>query len=114
MRRVFGTVLDTVPLFFASNPHDVIVVQGSDSDESAALVCLATCRKKCVGRCKNIDCRIKTYRYFVDKHFAALVREYVIFGSYRTDVDDVAQYVVGEDYAAILVYKKNSLSPDSP
>ena len=107
MMRVFSTVLSTVPLFFAGNPYDVIVVQGSDSDESAAAACWASCRKKCVGRCKNIDRRIRTYRYFVDKNFAALTRDYVIFGSYRDDIEDFVQYVVGEDYAAILVYKKN-------
>jgi len=39
MLRVFSTVLSTVPLFFVSNPYDVIVVQGSDSDESAAAAC---------------------------------------------------------------------------
>ena len=107
MRRVFSTVLNTVPLFFAGNPYDVIVVQGSDSDEAAAAACWATCRKNCVGRCKNIDRRIKTYRYFVNKHFAMLTRDYVIFGSYRDDMDEFVQYVLGEDYAAILVYKKN-------
>ena len=107
MLRVFSTVLSTVPLFFGHHPNDVVVVQGSDSDESAALVCLATCRKKCVGRCKNIDRRIKTYRYFVEKHFAELTKEYVIFGSYKDDLDDFVQYCVGEEYAAILVYRKH-------
>jgi len=60
-----------------------------------------------VGHCKNIDRRIRTYRYFVDKNFAALTKEYVIFGSYRDAIDDFVQYAVGEDYAAILIYKKN-------
>ena len=107
MRRVFGTVLSTVPLFFAGNPDDVIVVQGSDSDDATGAACWATCRKNCVDSCKNIDRRIKTYRYFVDKSFATLTREYVIFGSYRDALNKFVQYVVGEDYAAILVYKKN-------
>jgi len=106
MRRVFNTVLSTVPLFFATNPHDVIVVRGSDSDKEAALRCFATCRKGCVEYCKNADRRIRTYRYFVEKNFAALVREYVIFGSYRDDIDDFVRYVPGEDYVAILVYRK--------
>lgn len=49
MRKVFNTVLSTVPLFFASSPNSGIWVEGSDSDDSFIDTCKPNCKKKMHG-----------------------------------------------------------------
>lgn len=104
---VFNTVLSTVPLFFEINPDAVIIVSGSDSHEDFINACLPTCKKRCTTtHCKNFQRRIKTYRYYVDKNFEELCREYIFFGRSRTKENTFVQYVPNQNYDDILVYKK--------
>ena len=77
---VFNTVLSTVPVFFETNPDAVIIVSGSDSHEDFINNCLPDCRKKCVDKCKNYQRRIKAYRYYVDKNFDELCKEFIFLG----------------------------------
>lgn len=105
---VFNTVLHTVPIFFDKYPTDVIIVSGSDSKNEFAEVCKLTCEKKtkCKDKCHKIDRRIKTYRYYVDKNYAELCKEYVIFGNNNLSGIGFVPYVPYDDYHDILVYKK--------
>ena len=104
MYKVFYTVLHSVPLFFKHNPIDAIWVQGSDSDEDFIDTCKPNCKKKCKDNfCKNIHRRIKTYRRFVDQYFEELSKEYLFFGMLD---DSLVQYVPGNEYLGILVFKK--------
>ncbi len=104
---VFNTVLHTVPDFFTKYPNDIIIVSGSDSKDDFSEKCRLTCKKKnkCKVKCANIDRRINTYRYYVDKHFDELCENYVILGIDKLD-GTVISYKPYNDYKDILVYKK--------
>lgn len=107
MRQVFSTVLSTVPLFFATNPKDTIAVAGSDSGNDFARHCLTTCKnKRCNDFCKNVDRRINTYRYYIDKNRTALDQTYSFFG-YTKDPVQVLPYEEGSIYDAVFICRKN-------
>lgn len=106
MRKVFSTVLNTIPRFFKKNPNAAIWVQGSDSQEDFKRKCERICKKKCDKFCKNFNRRIKTYRYYVDKNFSELSKEYIFFGSINNDELDFVQYIPKTEYLGILVYRK--------
>jgi len=106
MRKVFSTVLNTVPKFFSENKESAIWVQGSDSAEDFKSKCEVSCKKKCTDVCKNYNRRIKAYRYYVDKNFTELSKEYIFFGYTNGDKPDFVQYVPKNEYIGILVFKK--------
>lgn len=56
MRKVFNTVLHTIPTFFSKYPNTCIVVEGSD------------------------DRRTKAYCMYVSRNYGALSKEYVFYG----------------------------------
>lgn len=103
---VFNTVLNTVPLFFNSNPEAVIVVSGSDGHTDFIKDCLPSCEKKCNDICKKFQRRIKTYRYYVDKNFEALCQDFIFFGRNRSKENTFVQYIPMQQYDDILIYKK--------
>ncbi len=106
MRKVFNTVLNTIPKFFQKNKNTAIWVRGSDSAENYKKICKPNCTKNCDDICKNFNRRIKTYRYFVDKNFVALSKDYIFFGLMRGKNEGLVQYVPNNEYVGILVYKK--------
>jgi len=106
MRRVFSTVLSTVPIFFSSTSNSALWVQGSDSDDTFRAKCILNCTKNCSDICKNQGRRIKAYRYYVDKNFTELCKEYIFFGLSVDDGTTLVQYVPGSNYQGILIYKK--------
>ncbi len=105
MRKVFSTVLSTIPKFFERFQNAAIVVQGSDSNALFENQCRLTCTKKCVDVCKNLNKRIKAYRYYVNKNFVELSKSYIFFGRMEEEMDFV-QYIPHTPYQAILVFNK--------
>lgn len=103
MRKVFSTVLNTVPKFFKENNDSAIWVQGSDGAEDYMINCQITCKKNCKEECRNFNRRIKTYKYYIDKNFVELSKEYIFFGYLN---GDFVQYVPNNEYIGILVFKK--------
>jgi len=83
MRRVFNTVLSTIPKFFKTKPKAGIWVQGSD-------------RK-----------RTKIYCYYVEKHFVKLGKEHLFFGFSEKANPNLVPYKPFTIYEAILFFKKN-------
>jgi len=79
------------------------LVEGSDSVVDFMSKCEKTCSKRCDKICKNFNRRIKTYRYYVDRNFVELSKEYLFFGIIN---DDIVQYVPNSEYSGILVFKK--------
>ncbi|WP_293302061.1 hypothetical protein [Pedobacter sp. UBA4863] len=106
MYTVFNTVLHSIPVFFAERPYDVIYVRGSDSADDFKLNCINTCTKKCKDECRKTNQRINTYRYYVNKNFDELSKDYDFYGRNSTGGEEFVQYVPGETYHEILVYKK--------
>jgi len=108
-RKVFSTVLNTVPLFFKTHKDDAIWVQGSDSSKRFKNDCKKICKKGCdtnTDVCKNFNRRIKIYRYYINKNFIDLIKEYVIFGYTNGKTPTFVQYVPENEYIGILVFKK--------
>jgi len=105
MRKVFSTVLSTILKFFKLNSNAAILVQGSDSNPLFESQCRLTCTKKCDNICKNLNKRIKAYRYYVNKNFVELSKSYIFFGRMEDEID-FAQYIPHTEYQAILVFKK--------
>jgi hypothetical protein len=106
MRKVFSTVLNTVPKFFKENTDAAIWVQGSDSAEDYKSKCKVDCIKKCGEICKNYNRRIKAYKYYVDRNFTELSKEYIFFGYINNENAELVQYVPNNEYVGILVFKK--------
>ena len=106
MRKVFSTVLNTVPQFFKDNNDSAIWVQGSDSAEDYKIKCEVKCTKKCKEVCKNYNRRIKTYKYYVDRNFSELSKEYLFFGYTNDENPELVQYVPDNEYIGILIFKK--------
>ena len=106
IRKVFSTVLNTVPKFFKAHEDAAIWIQGSDSAEDFKKQCEITCKKNCKEFCKNFNRRIKTYTYYIDKNFKELSKEYILFGYTLEDPPQFAQYIPGNEYIGLLVFKK--------
>lgn len=85
-------------------------MQGSDSAEDFKDKCEITCKKKCGLICKNHNRRIKAYKYYVDKNFNELSKEYVFFGFTSGKNPEFVKYIPNSEYFGILVYQKNELS----
>lgn len=107
MHVVFNTVLHTIPDFFNHRPDDVLYVTGSDNEDNDQFLesCKQSCDKNCSIKCKKVNRRIRAYSYFVNKNFHNLSEEYVFFGQ-QLGADQFKDYCVGENYKAIMVYKK--------
>lgn len=105
MRNVFSTVLSTIPKFFDIHTDAAILVQGSDSSAIFENQCRLTCRKNCTDTCKNLNKRIKAYRYYINRNFIALSKSYLFFGRMEGEADFV-QYIPNSAYRIILVFKK--------
>lgn len=106
MRKVFNTVLNTVPKFFQKNENAAIWVQGSDSGYEFKRKCQENCKKNCDYICKNFNRRIKTYQYYIDKNFVELSKKYKIFGFSNYNNSHLTQYIPKSEYLGILIYKK--------
>ncbi|NMH86706.1 DUF6934 family protein [Flavivirga algicola] len=106
MRKVFSTVLNTIPEFFKENEDAAIWVQGSDSADKFKALCESNCKKNCDDICKNFNRRIKTYRYYVNKNFIELSKEYAFFGLTNEKKANLTQYIPENEYIGILVFKK--------
>lgn len=106
MRIVFSTVLNTVPKFFEENKDSAIWVQGSDSADDFKQVCEVDCTKNCDDICKNFNRRIKTYRYFINKNYVELRKEYLFFGISDEENPTLMPYIPENEYIGILVFKK--------
>lgn len=107
MRKVFSTVLNTIPHFFRNHKNVAIWVQGSDSTAEFVNECKKTCTKGCnKEQCKNFNRRIRTYRYYVNKNFKDLIKEYVIFGFTNEETSTLVQYIPENDYTGIMIFKK--------
>jgi len=105
MRKVFSTVLSTIPKFFELNSDAAILVRGSDSSPLFENQCRLICTKNCGNICKNLNKRIRAYRYYVNKNFVELSKSYIFFGRIEDEIDFV-QYIPHTEYKAILVFKK--------
>lgn len=106
MRKVFSTVLNTVPEFFKEYNNAGIWVQGSDSAEGYKRKCEINCTKKCKAKCKNYNRRIKTYKYYVDRNFTELSKEYIFFGYTNDKSPELVEYLPNNEYIGVLVFKK--------
>ena len=106
MRKVFRTVLNTVPHFFAKHKESAIWIQGSDSKEDFRAKCEPDCTKRCDDICKNYNRRIKAYKYYIEKNFIELSKEYIIFGFDDPSAPYFVQYTTGNKYLGILVFRK--------
>ena len=105
---VASTVLSTIPLFFEDHPYDTISVQGSDSIAGFEAECRQTCtqiHRRCKAGCKNLDRRINTYRYFLDKNHDELAQTYA-FGGYIAALRRIVPYQAKVKYDAVLVSRK--------
>ena len=91
MWKVFSTVLNTVPKFFKDYKDAAIWMQGSDSAEDFKAKCQLTCAKNCTDECSNFERRIKAYRYYVNRNFVELSKEFIFFGMIDGKTSDFAQ-----------------------
>lgn len=105
MYTVFYTVLNSVTDFFNKYAQDAIFVQGSDSSQEYYNECIDTCKKRCVGFCKNANRRIKTYRDFINRDFENLDKSYIFYGAFKANLHFMP-YEAGIEYDAILVFKR--------
>jgi hypothetical protein len=81
-----------------------MVVQGSDHSEDFSNKCRETCSKKCGEMCKNLNRRIKTYRYFIDKNYEKLQPEYKFIGGSRSPNGIILHdnYEIGAEYDVVF------------
>ncbi len=108
VRKVFYTVLSTIPSFFELLEGNVIMVQGSDGRPEFVENCKASCTKKCEGDCKNFNRRINIYKNFVDRHFTTLSVDYQFFGGNKAQNSNISieDYVPYKNYDSVFLIKK--------
>ncbi|SHL56357.1 DUF6934 family protein [Flavobacterium pectinovorum] len=104
-RKVFNTVLNTIPKFLKEFPDFPIFIQGSDSHNSFEEECRSSCSKNCNIICKNKDRRIRTYIHFLDKKIKVFSKDYTFYG-FDEKKKTFVEYEPKNKYTAILVYKK--------
>ncbi len=107
-RRVFNTVLNSIPNFFLKVPNSMTLVTGSDSKKEYSNKCKEDCKKRCEDNiCKNAHRRITIYRNYVNNNFASLSVDYEFFGGVIQDGNTLLEnYIVGKDYKSVSFYKK--------
>jgi len=107
-RKVFNTVLSTIPVFFEYFPDKMIIVQGSDSHPGFKELCNQSCAKNCGINCRKFNQRIRIYRNYVELHWDTLNNEYQFFGGFEDDSGKAMKefYVKGSDYTSVLVIKR--------
>lgn len=105
---VFNTVLSTIPSFFDDNPMATMMVQGSDTKEEYVEKCKLVCKKKCVASCKNSERRINTYRYYVNKNYDDLIKEYEFVGGETLPDGTISKevYVKDKKYDTVFCKKR--------
>ena len=107
--RVFNTVLNTIPDFFAHFPAAIMTVQGSDSRPDFIEHCMPTCTRKCPeGECRNAHRRINIYRRYVDRNYDELTMSYTFYGG-QIDIENqivIERYSKGKKYDAVFVSNK--------
>jgi len=108
-RKVFNTVLTTIPTFFEHYPDKMIIVQGSDSHPGFKAICNQTCPKHCGDNCRKFSQRIRIYRNYVELHWDSLNDDYQFFGGleHENGVAIKENHVKGKDYTSVLLIKRN-------
>ena len=108
-RKVFNTVLTTIPLFFEYYPGKMLMVQGSDSRPGFKEKCNETCKRKCGQNCRKFNQRIRIYRTYVELNYDVLNADYQFFGGYQDENGNSIkeEYVKGKDYTSVLLFKRN-------
>lgn len=104
-RKVFNTVLNTIPKFLNKFSEFPIFIQGSDSRDLFEEECKITCSKNCIDNCKNKHKRIRTYIHFLDKNIEVFSIDYIFYG-FDEEKKIFVQYETKNKYTALLVYKK--------
>lgn len=105
---VFNTVVSTIPAFFENYPRATIMVQGSDNSEEFISNCRRQCTKKCKENCKNAGRRISTYRYYVNKNYDDLIKDYEFLGGMkmRNGAILLYHYERGKEYDSVFCNKR--------
>lgn len=107
-RRVFNSVLATIPLFFKHYPEGMLIVQGSDSRPSFSEECRRSCKRNCAENCRKFNQRIRIYKSYIDLHLSALNDDYQFFGGFNENGNPVKEeYMKGKDYTSVLLIKRN-------
>jgi hypothetical protein len=107
--RVFNTVLQSIPDFFAVYPDALLMVRGSDSRPQFIQKCRLNCKKKCPeGQCKNSHRRITIYLNYVNMNFSALKEEYLFYGGKQNPYNQhvMEAYRKDENYDSVFSSKK--------
>ena len=102
---VFYTVLSTIPKFLTDNPNSTIMVSGSDTSKDFVENCKNLCLKNCNEDCKNANRRIKAYRYYVNKNYEELIKEYEFWGGLELPDGKIfaEQYVKNKEYNSVFL-----------
>ncbi len=112
---VFNTVLSTIPSFFEENPGATMMVQGSDTKQEYINKCKEACKKNCEETCKNTERRISTYRYYVDKNYDELIKDYEFEGGETLGDGTILKeiYVKGKKYDTVFCKKRLNLQHEN-
>jgi hypothetical protein len=108
-RKVFNTVLHSIPKFFEDHKNIVLMVQGSDGTDEFIDNCRKSCRKKCTDVCRNANRRINIYKNYVNKNFSSLDIDYQFFGGVKTSPKEIyiEEYIVNKNYDSVFLIKRN-------
>lgn len=108
---VFNTVLSTIATFFKNNPNSILMVQGSDTKQEYIDKCKEICKKKCADTCRNTERRINTYRYYVNKNYDDLIKEFEFVGGETLADGTITKeiYVKGKKYDTVFCKKRINL-----
>jgi len=49
---------------------------------------------------------VKIYRYYINKNFTRLIKEYIIFGYTNEEKPNLIQYIPENEYIGVLIFKK--------
>lgn len=107
--NVYHTVLATIPYFFQSYKHVMLMVRGSDSTREFQNNCHLSCKRNCsVTECKKAHRRINIYRKYIDKNFDDLIKEYEFFGDMGNNENQILteKYIKGKNYLMIFFKKR--------
>ena len=79
MRKVFNTVLNTIPIFFSKYASSCIAVRGSD------------------------ERRIRTYCFYVSRNYETLIKDYTFYGITGTIL---RPFIKGTVYESVVFMPK--------
>ncbi|KQR90859.1 hypothetical protein ASG01_14950 [Chryseobacterium sp. Leaf180] len=88
-RKVFNTVLSSIPRFFGNYSDRILMVRGSDGTKEFLQICQEACDKCGEGNCRKFNQRLRIYTNYIDANYDDLIKQYKFYGGIEDENNNI-------------------------